>query len=201
MGVWGGVQNCAVLTIFNNFRKKLDPPFFWKLFHPRPILGTRSSTRGLHDLRKCVFHDGTDRQTDRQTDRRTWRLYDQLGPVGPSCWKSCRFPITRQCGKHLYSSNFEFLNGKKTSAKIPAVVFWQKLHWKVTGYMASLFSPTQPHWAELVIESPCPCVCGSVCLSAPSSAVFFEASHWPSGHMTRSRPLIGQPPNLGGGGG
>ena len=47
-----------------------------------------------------------------------------------------------------------------------------------------LFSPTRPHWAELVIESPCPWRC----LSAPSSAVFFEASHWPSGHMTRSRP-------------
>ena len=26
--------------------------------------------------------------------------------------------------------------------------------------------------------------------------VFFEASHWPSGHMTRSRPLIGRPPLL-----
>ena len=26
----------------------------------------------------------------------------------------------------------------------------------------------------------------------PSHAIFFEASHWPSDHMTRSRPLIGQ---------
>ena len=26
-------------------------------------------------------------QTDTQTDGRTWRLYDQLGPVGPSWWK------------------------------------------------------------------------------------------------------------------
>ena len=25
------------------------------------------------------------------------------------------------------------------------------------------FSPTRPHWAELVIESPCPSVCLSVC--------------------------------------
>ena len=25
------------------------------------------------------------------------------------------------------------------------------------------FSPTRPHWAKLVIESPCPCVCLSVC--------------------------------------
>ena len=54
------------------------------------------------------------------------------------------------------------------------------------------FSPTRPHWAELVIESPCPSVDMCVCVSAPSGAVFFEASHWPSGHMTRSRPLIGQ---------
>ena len=28
------------------------------------------------------------------------------------------------------------------------------------------FSPTQPHWAELVIESPCPFVCLSVCAIA-----------------------------------
>ena len=34
------------------------------------------------------------------------------------------------------------------------------------------------HLAELVIESPYPCDCLSVCLSAPSGAVFF-------------RPLIG----------
>ena len=33
-------------------------------------------------------------------------------------------------------------------------------------------------------------VCLCVCLSAPSSAVFFKASHWPSGHMIRSLPLI-----------
>ena len=31
--------------------------------------------------------DGADRQTDRHPDRRTWRLYDQLGPEGPSWWK------------------------------------------------------------------------------------------------------------------
>ena len=32
----------------------------------------------------------------------------------------------------------------------------------------------------------------SVCLS-PFHVIFFEASHWPSGHMIRSRPLIGRP--------
>ena len=29
----------------------------------------------------------THRTTEPQTHRRTWRLYDQLGPVGPSWWK------------------------------------------------------------------------------------------------------------------
>ena len=66
------------------------------------------------------------------------------------------------------------------------------------------FSPTRPHWAELVIESPCPSVEMCVCLRHRVQ-FFFEASHWPSDHMTRSRPLIGQPPppppdHLGGGG-
>ena len=42
-------------------------------------------------------------------------------------------------------------------------------------------------WAELVIESTCP----SVYLMSPSNAIFFEASHWPSGHMIRCRPLVG----------
>ena len=27
-----------------------------------------------------------------------------------------------------------------------------------------IFSPTRPHWAELVIESPCPYVCMYVCV-------------------------------------
>ena len=35
----------------------------------------------------------------------------------------------------------------------------------------------------------------SGCLSAPSGAVFSEASHWPWDHMISSRPLIG-PPSL-----
>ena len=65
----------------------------------------------------------------------------------------------------------------------------KKIH-KLTIINNMVFSPTWPHWAELVIESPCP----SVCLCAPSGAVFSEASHWPSDHMIRSRPLIGQPP-------
>ena len=44
------------------------------------------------------------------------------------------------------------------------------------------FSLNRPHWADSVIESPCP----SVCVSAPLGAVFFEASHWPCD----PRPLI-----------
>ena len=38
-------------------------------------------------------------------------------------------------------------------------------------------------------------VCQRICLS-PSLAIFFEASHWPSGHMIRSRPLIGRPQKI-----
>ena len=38
-------------------------------------------------------------------------------------------------------------------------------------------------------------VCGCVCLRHWVH-FFFEASHWPSDHMIRSRPLIGQPPSL-----
>ena len=60
--------------------------------------------------------------------------------------------------------------------------------------MENTLSPTRPLWAELVIESPCPFVCLCVCVSAPSVAVFFEASDWPCDHMISSRPLIGQPP-------
>ena len=35
----------------------------------------------------------------------------------------------------------------------------------------------------------CLSVCLSVCVSVP--IYLFEASHWPSDHMTRPRPLIG----------
>ena len=48
--------------------------------HPRPILGTRSSTRGLHDLWKWVFRDGPHRHTDTQTDTRTCRLTYRANP-------------------------------------------------------------------------------------------------------------------------
>ena len=35
-----------------------------------------------------------------------------------------------------------------------------------------------------------------ICFPSPFHVIFFEASHWPSGHMIRSRPLIGRPPLL-----
>ena len=54
----------------------------------------------------------------------------------------------------------------------------------------ALFSPTRPHWAELVIESPCPDVCLSVFAIGYSffpglslalrSHNQFQASHWAS---------------------
>ena len=44
--------------------KKMHTLFFWKFCHHWPILRIRSSTRGLHDLRKWVFWDATDRHTD-----------------------------------------------------------------------------------------------------------------------------------------
>ena len=64
-----------------------------------------------------------------------------------------------------------------------------KLDSQKNKILLCLFSPTRPLWAELVCKSPCP---GPWCLS-PSHAIFFQASHWPSGHMIRSQPLIGRP--------
>ena len=48
-------------------------------------------------------------------------------------------------------------------------------------------------WADAFIESQCVSVCLSVCLSVecPLLCIFFEAPHWPSGHMINWRPLIG----------
>ena len=57
---------------WNSLKKK-------KLYHCGPILTIRPSTRGLHDLRKSVFHDVLDLQRFRQTDRWTLQLYDWIG--------------------------------------------------------------------------------------------------------------------------
>ena len=67
--------------------------------------------------------------------------------------------------------------------------WWGPLHCSPGG----MIFIESAHWADSIIESRCPYVCLSVCLSVPFHAIFFEASHWPSDHMTRSRPLIGQP--------
>ena len=40
----------------------------------------------------------------------------------------------------------------------------------------------------LVSNIGCPCIY----ILSPFHVIFFEASHWPSGHMISSRPLIGQ---------
>ena len=42
---------------------------FFKLCHHRQLLWIYSLTRGLHDLRKRVFRDGTETETDTQTDK------------------------------------------------------------------------------------------------------------------------------------
>ena len=74
--------------------------------------------------------------------------------------------------------------------------------------------PTGPSWSRsrhvrlCVGRCVCLCVGGCVCLCvcaiksqgskggprAKQSPIVLEASHWPSDHMIRSRPLIGQPP-------
>ena len=46
-------SGCIALT------EKAVTLFFWKLCHHSPILGLRSSIRGLHNLRKRVFWDIT----------------------------------------------------------------------------------------------------------------------------------------------
>ena len=53
-----------------------------------------------------------------------------------------------------------------------------------------IFSKNRP-LADSFIESRCPSA--RVRVYPFFHAIFFEASHWPSDHMTRSRPLIGQP--------
>ena len=83
---WRGVQNRAVLTIFNKFWKKIGPPFFLKIVSSqtniRNAIFDQRSTRPP-EVGVSRWH----RHTHRHTHRRTWRLYDQLGPVGPSWWK------------------------------------------------------------------------------------------------------------------
>ena len=49
-------------------------------------------------------------QTDRQTNTRTWRLYDQLGPVGPSWWKGYFSTAKFRLDLLLYQTEYEQLN-------------------------------------------------------------------------------------------
>ena len=65
---------------------------------------------------------------------------------------------------------------------------WQKKDIYTRQGTFYIFSPTRPHWAELVIESPCPSVCLCVCAIGCSffrclslalrSQDQFQASHW-----------------------
>ena len=100
-------------------------------------------------------------------------------------WAIYNFPLSSPW-QHPRSGNFLGMHWKLWYHVCKMYIFSQHQRYHI-------FSPTRPLWAELVIESPCPSVCVSVCLSAPLGAVFFEASHWSSNHMTRWRPLIGQP--------
>ena len=70
-----------------------------------------------------------------------------------------------------------------------------------------IFSPTRPHWAELVYESPCPCVCVSVCVSVCAIVCSFflglslalrshdqiPASHWATPPFKKKIDKITQP--------
>ena len=66
-----------------SWRKKFPRFFCWKLCHPRPILGIRSSTRSLHNLQKFLISRWR-RQTNKQTDMATLWL-DR--PRGLIQWK------------------------------------------------------------------------------------------------------------------
>ena len=63
----------------------------------------------------------------------------------------------------------------------------------VSGYSRSTllwYSPTRPSGPSGPSWSTSHKVCLFIYLS-PSHAIFFEASHWPSGHLIRSWPFIG----------
>ena len=61
--------------------------------------------------------------------------------------------------------------------------------WLCTGKLFVLFTDSAL-WAGSVIESPCPCVCLSVCVYVPSGAVFLErSSSHHNFHTVRARDL------------
>ena len=95
---------------------------------------------------------------------------------------SMKFPFhtkVRKCIEHIYSF---FLSYTAFMALTNCMDVWT--------YHIFIESA---HWADSIIESQSLSVCLYGCLYVPFHAFFFEASHWPSDHMTRSRPLIGQP--------
>ena len=67
--------------------------------------------------------------------------------------------------------------------------------WLAQKFRIGLFHQLSPlgRVGLVVAMSVCLSVCQYVCGYVPSRAVFFEASHWSSGHMISSRPVIGPP--------
>ena len=90
---------------------------------------------------------------------------------------------TMQCTAHsaLHTALYRVVNRPTQSFHTPSIIFIQCLY---TGRVLRAGRAANNQLSR------CLSVCVFVC---PFSCVFFEASHWPSGHMTRSRPLIGQP--------
>ena len=85
------------------------------------------------------------------------------------------------------------------SSQTTLLLLCRPLFWLILLKFA-LFSPTRPHWAELVIESPCPsvCMCLSVCPPPLPGSVII-------GHFLLNTPLppsekshfFGNPPPFG----
>ena len=130
--VCGCFQKQRVLTM--QCWEKINPFFFWKLCHHRPILGIYSLTRGLHDTRRWVFRD----LTDTHTDRRTWRLYDWHGPEGRVSenysFMSRLSDYPRQIDWHLVPQSL-ICSGKQTN--------WQIYHMDTSSLQSQLF------WARI----------------------------------------------------
>ena len=91
-----------------------------------------------------------------------------------------------------YISIFIFIYKKNLNKKYlkKKILMNQKSHLNHNFPLYKFFFSKNWPLADSFIESRCPC---SVCVFVPFHAIFFEASHWPSDHMPRSRPLIGQP--------
>ena len=84
-----------------------------------------------------------------------------------------------------YRRSLLYANLKHTASLLNFAYIRDLSHHNILLFNASAL------WADAFIESQCQSIYLSVCLS-PFHVTFFEASHWPSGHMISSKPLIGQ---------